>query len=57
MRADVEAIKEYSEVFGVGDMYGLFACIISARSWDVVTSGIDKVSFTKQEVSTHIQYV
>eukprot|EP00794_Sanderia_malayensis_P020360 gene20360-22368_t len=50
IRADVDAIKHYSGIFGVGDMHGLFACIISARSWNAVTTGMEKVSFTKQEV-------
>ncbi|XP_065067851.1 aarF domain-containing protein kinase 1-like isoform X2 [Rhopilema esculentum] len=50
VRADVDAIKHHSDALGVGDMYGLFACIISARSWDAITSGIDKTSFSKQEM-------
>ena len=48
--ADVNGIKKYSAKLGVGNMYGLLACILSARSWDAVTSGMEKVSVTQKEV-------
>ena len=49
--ADLEGIKRYSTALGAGDMYGLFTCMLTARSWDVVMTGIDKVAPSEQEVS------
>jgi len=48
--ADVEGIKEHSRELGVGDYYGLFACIVAARSWDAIQGGIDKTAQTKKEI-------
>jgi len=50
LRADIESMKCLGESLGVGDLHGLFACIISARSWNAITSGIDKTSFSKKEM-------
>ena len=36
---------------GVGDLYGLFACIVTRRSWKSVTQGIDKSNMDSSEVS------
>ncbi|XP_033640927.1 aarF domain-containing protein kinase 1-like [Asterias rubens] len=49
MAADIDGIKKYSTALGAGDMYGLFACMLTARSWDTVTTGIDKVAQTAEE--------
>uniref|UniRef100_A0A7E4UUU0 ABC1 domain-containing protein n=1 Tax=Panagrellus redivivus TaxID=6233 RepID=A0A7E4UUU0_PANRE len=38
----------------VGELYDLFACIVTSRSWQSVTEGVHRVKQTKQEV-THIQ--
>jgi len=38
---DVEAIKEASDRLGVGQFYGLFACMVTARSWSSVQKGVD----------------
>ena len=48
---DLEGIKRSSEDLGVGDMYGLLACMLTARSWDVVTSGINQENVSEEEVS------
>ncbi|KAK3718774.1 hypothetical protein QZH41_014044, partial [Actinostola sp. cb2023] len=47
--SDVEGIKRYSNDMGVGDLYGLFACVLTSRSWNVVTSGIDRGPITEEE--------
>ncbi|XP_001630201.2 aarF domain-containing protein kinase 1 [Nematostella vectensis] len=48
--SDVEGIKKYSTELGVGDLYGLFACMLTARSWNIITSdGIDNGPVTDQE--------
>lgn len=50
LRADVNGIKNYAEALGVRKLYPLFACIVTARSWHAVRTGVDRISFTKQEV-------
>ena len=50
IRSDLEGIKQSSAVLGVEEMYGLLACILTARSWDVVTTGLDQGPVTDDEV-------
>lgn len=47
--ADLEGIKRYSKAIGAGDMYGIFACMLTARSWDSLAVGIDKRQRSEQE--------
>ena len=51
---DVEGMKKYAAELGVGDMYGLLACIVTARSWESLTNektgGIMGSKSTKEEV-------
>lgn len=49
INADLEGIKKYATELNCGDMYGLFACMITARSWNAITSGIDKTEITQSE--------
>lgn len=51
IKADMEGIKKYSLAMNAGDMYPLFACMLTARSWKAISSGIDKQKYTKSEVS------
>ena len=51
IRSDLEGIKQSSAALGVKEMYGLLACILTARSWDVVTTGLDQGPVTDHEVS------
>ena len=51
LKADLDGIKKYSARLNCGDMYGLFSCMLTARSWDAITSGIDKSELTEAEVS------
>lgn len=48
---DNAGIKKHSEALGVGEYYGLLACIVTGRSWDTIQSGIDKKELSAQEVS------
>ena len=50
INADVEGIKKHAEALNVGDFYGLFACMLAARSWEALQAGIDKQEFTTEEV-------
>nr|CAG4651730.1 EOG090X047B [Triops cancriformis] len=49
IRADVQAIQKVSVALGVGELYGLFACMLTARSWTAIQQGIDKEQFTSEE--------
>ncbi|XP_069805524.1 aarF domain-containing protein kinase 1 [Dendropsophus ebraccatus] len=40
--ADMEGVRTYSQHLGAGDLYPLFACMLTARSWDSVNRGIDR---------------
>jgi aarF domain-containing kinase len=50
LHADQEGIKEYADKLGVGQLYGLFACMVAGRSWSSITKGIDKAEKTASEV-------
>ena len=50
IKSDLEGIKQSSKALGVEEMYGLLACILTARSWDVITTGIDQGPVTDDEV-------
>ncbi|XP_070578441.1 aarF domain-containing protein kinase 1-like [Ptychodera flava] len=49
INADIEGIKKHSQALGAGELYGLFACMLTARSWTAVTTGIDKVQHSDAE--------
>ncbi|KAL1455354.1 hypothetical protein WDU94_009454 [Cyamophila willieti] len=49
LNKDKVAMKEHCTNLGVGDMYGLFVCMVSGRSWDAIESGIEKTKFTENE--------
>jgi len=46
---DVVAIEEKARKLGVGELYGLFACMASGRSWDAIQAGIDVNQKTESE--------
>ena len=48
--ADLEGIKLYSAKMGVGEYYGIFACMLAARTWDTVVSGMKTTPFSENEV-------
>ena len=47
---DVEAIKATADNLGVGSLYGLFACMVTARSWSSIQKGLDVAPKTASEV-------
>ncbi|XP_029139300.1 uncharacterized aarF domain-containing protein kinase 1 isoform X3 [Protobothrops mucrosquamatus] len=49
IKADVKQIKKYSQRLGAGDLYPLFACMLTARSWESVNRGIDRLPVTSKE--------
>ncbi|KAM5177962.1 aarF domain-containing protein kinase 1 isoform 1-T2 [Callospermophilus lateralis] len=46
---DMEGVKKYSQRLGAGDLYPLFACMLTARSWDSVNRGISQAPVTSSE--------
>ncbi|XP_042878501.1 aarF domain-containing protein kinase 1-like isoform X1 [Penaeus japonicus] len=42
LNADLKEVQKYGEQLGVGELFGLFACMVTARSWDSISKGIDK---------------
>ena len=54
INADLDGIKKYATELNCGDMYGLFACMITARSWTAINRGIDKSQMSESEVSALI---
>lgn len=49
LNADPEGIKTYADRLGVGQLYGLFACMVAGRSWSSITKGIDRAEKTEAE--------
>ncbi|KFM76902.1 putative aarF domain-containing protein kinase 1, partial [Stegodyphus mimosarum] len=49
MKADVKRVEHYGHKLGVGELYALLACMITARSWTAVTKGIEKHKPTTEE--------
>ncbi|KAJ8411787.1 hypothetical protein AAFF_G00154250 [Aldrovandia affinis] len=49
MKADLKGIERYSRRLGAGDMYPLFACVLTARSWTSVSNGISQTPVTNSE--------
>lgn len=43
-------MKEHSRRLGIEKMYPLFICIVTGRSWDAVTQGVDQTAVSKSEV-------
>ncbi|XP_072819613.1 aarF domain-containing protein kinase 1 isoform X3 [Vicugna pacos] len=48
---DMKNVKKYSQRLGAGDLYPLFACMLTARSWDSVNRGIGQTPVTATEDS------
>lgn len=50
LHSDVEGIKRYAGKLGIGELFGLFACMVAGRSWSSIEKGIDKNKKGKSEV-------
>ncbi|KAK7819944.1 hypothetical protein U0070_007636 [Myodes glareolus] len=48
---DMERVKQYSQRLGVAELYPLFACMLTARSWDSVKRGIGQAPVSATEDS------
>lgn len=52
---DMEKVKKYSQCLGAGELYPLFACMLTARSWDSINRGISHAPVTASEVRSPSQ--
>lgn len=50
IKGDMSGVERYSRRLGAGDLYPLFACVLTARSWNAVNAGISSVPVTHAEV-------
>lgn len=50
IKADMRSVQKYSRQLGAGDLYPLFACMLTARSWESVNRGIDQSPISASEV-------
>lgn len=59
IKGDLKGIERYSRRLGTGDLYPLFACVLTARSWTSVNAGISQTPVTQSEViiSEHNWYL
>ncbi|CAH6847693.1 Adck1 [Phodopus roborovskii] len=48
---DMERVKQYSQRLGAAELYPLFACMLTARSWDSVKRGIGQAPVSATEDS------
>ena len=46
---NLNAIQLHAEKLGVGELYGLFACMATGRSWNAIQGGIDRNPKNKEE--------
>ena len=51
LRRDEHDMKEHSRRLGIEKMYPLFICIVTGRSWEAVTHGVDQTAVSKSEVT------
>ncbi|XP_037398195.1 aarF domain-containing protein kinase 1 [Pygocentrus nattereri] len=49
IKGDMKGIERYSRRLGAGDLYPLFACVLTARSWTSVSTGISQTPVTHAE--------
>ncbi|KAM9180243.1 LOW QUALITY PROTEIN: aarF domain-containing protein kinase 1-like [Dugong dugon] len=48
---DMKKVKKYSQHLGASELYPLFACMLTARSWNSVNRGISQAPVTAAEES------
>ncbi|XP_037819172.1 aarF domain-containing kinase 1 [Lucilia sericata] len=53
LNVDRVGMRKYSHNLGIkGDLYGLFACMVTGRPWETLVQGVNKVKYTKEEKNT-----
>nr|XP_054597960.1 aarF domain-containing protein kinase 1 isoform X1 [Nothobranchius furzeri] len=49
IHGDMSGVERYSRRLGAGDLFPLFACVLTARSWNAVNTGISSAPVTQAE--------
>ncbi|VDN19020.1 unnamed protein product [Gongylonema pulchrum] len=49
LKPDLNEVKECAQAMGVGELYGLFVCMVTNRSWDAISQGINRTTATADE--------
>ncbi|VDD87253.1 unnamed protein product [Enterobius vermicularis] len=49
LKPDQDAIKVYATEMGVGDLFGLFACMVTRRTWKAVVKGVNRSTLGEDE--------
>lgn len=49
LKPDQDAIKHYATEMGVGELYALFACVVTRRTWKAVVNGVNKTGLENAE--------
>lgn len=53
LNVDRKEMRIHSHNLGIeGDLYALFTCMITGRTWDTVLTGVDKTKRTQKEVTS-----
>ena len=50
LEKDIKKLEILTQRFNLGEYFGLFACIITGRSWEAINQGIQKTDFSDNEV-------
>jgi aarF domain-containing kinase len=50
LNSDTTAMKRIATELGVGDLYWLFSCMVTGRTWEAISGGITKSRLNSSEV-------
>ena len=51
LEKDIKKLEILTQKWNIGVYFGLFACIVTGRSWDAINKGIKDVKYTNFEVN------
>lgn len=49
LEKDMKKLEVQTQKFNIGEYFGLFACIITGRSWEAINKGIKEVKYSTEE--------
>jgi len=53
LEKDINKLEVLTNKWNISEYFGLFACIITGRSWKAINDGIKEVKFSEDEVKIH----
>lgn len=54
---DKNAMYRHCQNLGIGDMYGLLACMVSGRTWDAIMSGVQRTKVSGGEKNQFLKEI